>query len=71
MQVYPWATSARREAKEVRIEAQPLPNVLGIKSKFPHPCGEGECSVEELALACYADQEHGGWLGGLLTAAGF
>ena len=54
----------------MRIEAQPLLNVLGIKSKFLHPCGKGECTVEELALAWYADQAHGGWLGGLLTAAG-
>ena len=42
--------------------AQPLPNVLGIKSRFSAPDGS-EITVEQLALQHYATPEGGGWTG--------
>ena len=59
----PWAQAAQWDPREVRIEAQPLPNALGIKSRFLCPSGKGDCTVEELALAWYAEEEHGSWQG--------
>ncbi|KAK9829081.1 hypothetical protein WJX72_003785 [[Myrmecia] bisecta] len=58
----PWAGLVEWEPPVVQIEAQPLPNALGLKSKFPAPDG-GECGVEELALLYYASEEGGGWQG--------
>ena len=60
---YRWAAAAKREPKEVRIEAMPLPNVLGIKSRFPCDNEEGNCTVEQLALSWYAEPQNGGWKG--------
>ena len=61
--MYPWSSAAKREPRETRIVAQPLPNLLGGKSRFICPDGDSECSVEQLALSWYADEANGGWQG--------
>lgn len=64
---YEWATAAKREPREVRMQAMPLPNSLGLKSRFPGPNGGGELTVEQLAIAWYGQEENGGWLGAFLA----
>ena len=49
-----------KDPPEVRVTAQPLPNVLGIKSRFEGPDGT-EITVEQLALQHYA--QVGAWTG--------
>ena len=55
-----WAGQVAKDPPEVRITAQPLPNVLGIKSRFEGPDG-AEITVEQLALQHYA--RSGAWEG--------
>ena len=62
------ALQVSKDPPEVRIVAQPLPNVLGIKSRFEGPEGE-EITVEQLALQHYATPDGGGWTGVTPTAA--
>ena len=50
----------------MRITAQPLPNVLGVKSRFEGPDGV-EITVEQLALQHYA--RSGAWEGRPLLAS--
>ena len=60
----PACTQASRDPPEVRITAHPLPNVLGLKSRFRAADGS-ELTVEQLALEHYASDEGGGWTGGV------